>query len=81
MDFIVQFRKADGEIETMLIEVKPKKQTAPPKKPSRVTRRFLNEVRTWGVNEAKWKATQEYVQKRGWKFTIMTEKEISGLDN
>ena len=79
MDFIIQFKKPDGVVETMLVEVKPKSQTRPPKKPSRVTRRFLNEVRTWGVNEAKWMATHEYVQKRGWKFMIMTEQEINGL--
>lgn len=79
MDFIVQMKTVDGKIDTLLIEVKPKKQTAPPKKPTRMTRRFLNEVRTWGVNEAKWKATTEYVTKRGWKFVILTEKEIEGL--
>lgn len=79
MDMIVQFRKADGTVETMLIEVKPKSQTTPPKRPSRITRRYLNEVRTWGVNEAKWMAANEYVTKRGWKFAIFTEQEINGL--
>jgi len=79
MDFVVQFKKADGTVETCLIEVKPLKQTAAPKKPSRVTRRFLKEVQTWGVNSAKWEATQEYCAKRGWKFIIMTEKQINGL--
>lgn len=80
LDFIVQFKRQDGTIETMLIEVKPKKQTMPPKKPARVTRRFLNEVKTWGVNDAKWKATRQYVAERGWKFHIMTEQEINGLE-
>ena len=80
MDFIVQFRNAGGEVVTTLIEVKPLKQTAPPKKPSRVTRRYLTEVQTWGVNSAKWTATQEYCAKRGWKFLIMTEKQINGLE-
>lgn len=79
LDFIVQIKKQDGTVETMLIEVKPKQQTTPPKKPSRMTRRYINEVRTWGVNSAKWSATNEYVAKRGWKFIIMTEQEINGL--
>ena len=35
-----------------LIEIKPKIQTKPPKpKPNR--RRFIREVKAWGVNEAK----------------------------
>lgn len=80
MDFIVQFKKADGSVETMLVEVKPLKQTGPPKKPSRLTRRYLKEVQTWGVNSAKWEATQEYCAKRNWKFIIMTEKQINGLE-
>lgn len=31
---------------------------------------------TWGVNEAKWKAAEEYCKDRGWKFIIMTEHEL-----
>jgi len=79
MDFIVHARQADGTIATTLIEVKPKSQTAPPVKKSRVTRRFLTEVKTWGVNQAKWNAAGEYCRARGWNFQIMTEKEINGL--
>ena len=73
-------RKTGGCI---LIEVKPYKQTRPPDiknknktKTGRISRRYLNEVKTWGVNEAKWKAANEYCKDRGWKFKIMTEKEL-----
>jgi hypothetical protein len=31
---------------------------------------------TWGVNEAKWKAAAVYCNDRGWKFDILTEKEL-----
>lgn len=62
----------------MLIEVKPKAQTVEPKKQSTVTKRYLNEVFTWGVNSAKWAAAEEYCKDKGWKFVIMTEKEIYG---
>jgi hypothetical protein len=62
----------------MLIEVKPKAQTVEPKKQSTVTKRYLNEVFTWGVNSAKWSAAEEYCKDKGWKFVIMTEKEIYG---
>ena len=78
-DFWVQ--KKDGTV--IVIEVKPRSQTRPPdprnknKTPTgRVSRRFLNEVKTWGINEAKWKAAQEYCKDRKWQFKIMTEKEL-----
>ena len=75
-DFVVRFKRADGTINTVMIEVKPSEQTRPPKKQSRVTKKYLKEVFTWGVNEAKWKAAQEYCRDRKWTFEIFTEKEI-----
>jgi len=39
-------------------------------------RKYISEVMTWGVNEAKWKAATEYCKDRGWKFQIFTEKEL-----
>ena len=71
-DFLV--KKNNGEI--ILIEVKPKKQTKPPEQPAKQTRRYINEVFTWGVNQAKWKAATEYCADRKWKFMIMTEDHL-----
>ena len=39
-------------------------------------KRYINEVMTWGVNEAKWRAAAVYCNDRGWKFDILTEKEL-----
>lgn len=78
-DFYVKMRNTKGEIEELLIEVKPLKQCSPPKPQARKTRKFLTEVQTWGVNEAKWRAANSYCIARGWKFKIMTEKEIGGI--
>lgn len=75
-DFWIKVKKGDGTIECILIEVKPKKQTAPPKKPKRTTKKYLNEVFTYGVNEAKWKAAKEYCADRRWKFQILTEDHL-----
>ena len=47
----------------MIIEVKPKKQCSPPKEPKRKTKRYLGEVKTWGINEAKWKYATEWCNK------------------
>ena len=67
----------------ILIEVKPYKQTQPPDpanknktKTGRVSRRYLQEVKTYGINEAKWKAAYAYCRDRKWDFKIMTEKEL-----
>jgi hypothetical protein len=70
-DFLVKTKDV-----TMIIEIKPKKQTIPPKKPKKVSRQYLNEVMTWGVNEAKWKAAQEYCKDRLWQFRVFTEDHL-----
>lgn len=75
-DFLVKRINRNGIKETLLIEVKPEYQTVPPKKQNRITPRYLNEVKTWGVNEAKWKAASEFCKDRGWKFEIMTERHL-----
>jgi len=62
--------------DTFLIEIKPLKETQEPKKRSRVTKKYLYEVKTWGINSAKWKAAQEFCDDRMWKFKIITEKEL-----
>jgi len=76
VDFLVQMKKADGSINTMLIEIKPASQTREPQKQSKVTKRYINEVFTWGVNQAKWAAAEEYCKDRNWEFKIFTEKEL-----
>ena len=62
--------------DTYLIEIKPFKETHEPKKRSRITKQYLYEVKTWGINSSKWKAAQEYCKDRGWIFKIITEKEL-----
>jgi hypothetical protein len=61
-----------------VIEVKPYKQTQQPEKPKRQTQRFVEEVKTYAVNQAKWKAATEYCKDRNYQFIIMTEKELYG---
>tara|TARA_A100001011_G_C14299259_1_gene839985 strand:- start:1090 stop:1434 length:345 start_codon:yes stop_codon:yes gene_type:complete len=70
-DFYVKTSKG----EKFLIEVKPKTQTKPPKK-SKSRNRYLREMKTWGVNQAKWEAAQSICDRHGWKWCIWTEDEI-----
>ena len=75
-DFIVKVRTKDNKLKTMMIEVKPKKQTEPPEPRKRVTKQYITEVATWGVNQAKWKAATEYCLDRNWEFKIITEEHL-----
>lgn len=76
-DFVAKFRTKSGSEKRYVIEVKPEKQTKPPEKRKKITRRYLSEIATWGVNEAKFKAAKEFCADRGWEFQILTEKELN----
>ena len=45
-----------------LVEVKPFKQTKEPKTQKRHTKRYINEVVTYAVNQAKWKLLKSSVR-------------------
>lgn len=70
-DFLV--KKKSGEI--ILVEIKPLKQTQPPKKRRR-TQKFLAEQAVYHRNMAKWSAAENLCRQKGWQFVIMTEKEL-----
>ena len=76
-DFWLKVKTAEGEIKESVVEIKPKIQTKPPKKRNKITRKYLKEVKTWGVNEAKWKAAEAFCKDRDWKFKIITEKDLT----
>ena len=75
-DFIIKVKEQSGDIKTYVIEVKPKKQTREPKKPSRTTKRYVSEVKTYAVNQAKWKAADEWCKDRMIEFKIITEDHL-----
>lgn len=60
----------------MILEVKPMSQSVAPEVKKRKTKSYITEVMTYGVNQAKWKAADEYCKDRGWKFKVVTEKDI-----
>lgn len=75
-DFIIKVKESTGQIKTYVIEVKPKKQTQPPKRPKRQTKSYIYECTTWEVNKAKWRAAQEFCADRRIEFKIITEDEL-----
>jgi hypothetical protein len=75
-DFIIKVKESNGQIKTYVIEVKPKKQTQPPKKKTRATKSYIFECKTYAVNQAKWKAADEFCKDRLIEFKIITEEEL-----
>ena len=75
-DFYVEAVGRDGETRKMILEVKPKAQTQEPKRPQRTTKRYITEVMTYGVNQAKWAAAEAYCKNKGWEFRLITETEL-----
>lgn len=75
-DFVIKVKNKTGELKTWMIEVKPKKQTKEPIPQRRVTKQYITEVTTWGVNQSKWKAATEFCKDRKWEFVIFTEDQL-----
>jgi hypothetical protein len=76
VDFYIKVRTKTNTIEKYLIEIKPEKFTKPPDIPKKQTKRFIDEVFQYGVNDAKWKAAFEFCKDRNMKFVILTEKDL-----
>lgn len=75
-DFVMQYKTSTGEIKNAILEVKPHAQCEMPKQPKRQNKRYLNEVTTYAVNQAKWEAARQWCEKKGWKFVVLTEYEL-----
>ena len=78
-DFLVRMRNRDGDIVVKMIEIKPRSQSVPPKpksKGSKPTKKYLQEVATYGINMSKWNAAKDYCEDRKWEFVVLTEKEL-----
>jgi len=75
-DFYIKIKTNEGTIKKLIVEIKPKKQTKAPKEPERKTKRYLNEVRTWGVNSSKWRYATEWCKDNGMEFKILTEDDL-----
>jgi len=78
-DFLCKVKQQDGTIKNWIVEVKPKKQCSPPVQGKRVTKSYVYECTQYAVNEAKWKAAEEFALDNNAIFKIITEEEL-GLD-
>lgn len=75
-DFFIKVRTKTNQVKKFLVEVKPKYQVDGPKPQQRKTKRYITEVMTYAVNQAKWEAAREFCHDRQWEFIILTENEL-----
>jgi hypothetical protein len=75
MDLKITF--ANGQ--TYLVEIKPKKETAPPEFKGRKTKQYINEGLTYVKNMNKWAAAQKFAADNGWGFQIWTEDTLHSM--
>ena len=76
VDFYIKIQDKDKKILKYLIEIKPEKFTKPPPIPQKQTKRFIQEVFNYGINQSKWKAASSFCDDRGWKFLVLTERDL-----
>jgi|TARA_B110000503_G_scaffold110189_1_gene164938 hypothetical protein len=73
----VYYKTKDGK--KFLIEIKPKKETSPPKKTTRSSKRYITESLTYIKNMSKWKAATQFAKDNGCTFQIWTEDTLKSL--
>jgi len=77
-DFDVSIRDKAGTVRKYVIEVKPYKQTLPPKAHGNKKKKtLLYEQVTYAINRAKWDSAEEWCRKHGYIFSTITEKDIN----
>ncbi len=79
-DFVITKLDDDGVERSVMVEVKPLKETLPPvHKAGKRRQTIINEEITWRNNSDKWKAAEEYCKRNGWEFLKITERELGML--
>ncbi|QGZ13926.1 head closure [Rhizobium phage RL38J1] len=79
VDFLVRFKNGD----VVMVEIKPYGQTQPPSEPNKKSNkamlRYRDEISTYLINMAKWKAASEFCARNGMRFQVYTENELRSL--
>lgn len=76
VDMFLEFENG----EKILVEIKSKGETVPPRKPSKKTTKseanYQRALQTYAINQAKWKAAEAFAKKNKMKFIILTEEQL-----
>lgn len=75
-DFYARMKTKSG-YEEYVIEVKPHKETKPPsKRGKKSVKTKLYQEATYLTNQAKFRAAEQWCRKMGYKFKVLTEKQL-----
>jgi len=72
--------KETGKDIRFLAEVKPYAQTIKPVRGKKKEMTFIREAVLYVQNVSKWKAAKQYAERHGFKFIVITEKDISKIN-
>jgi len=76
-DFYAAIRNKEGKVVEYIIEIKPKKETKPPRKTSAQSKKTkMYQEATYITNSAKFEAAQNYCKKMGYCWKIISEQEL-----
>jgi len=76
--YFVDLKITFNDGKTILVEIKPDKETVPPKRPDK-SKRYIGEAMTYVKNMNKWEAASKYAKDRGWDFQIWTENTLKSM--
>lgn len=76
-DAYMKVKDSSGVCKKYIVEVKPKRQTISPKtSPKKKTKTWLNEMKTYEKNIAKWDAARNFCSANNMEFKLITEIEL-----
>ena len=79
-DNMIILKDVKNKEHTFLIEIKPKRKTQPPTESRhKSSTTIIREKTDWIKNSAKWRAAEQYAAKKGIKFIILTEEDLTKL--
>jgi hypothetical protein len=73
-DFLFEVKNENNEISTMLVEIKPKKQTIEPINKKRKS--YAHDRIVYEINTMKWESAKKLCKTNGWTFKILTEEDL-----
>ena len=75
--YYTDFLVIDETGKRIVVEIKPSKQTKPPRKGKNKSKKtIMTEAYTYAKNMSKWEFASKYCKKRGWEFRVITEKRL-----
>ena len=75
-DFLIEKKTKEGKVETILVEIKPEKQTKKPEMGKKSKKSFINESLVYEINKEKWKSAENFCKNNQIKFCILTERDL-----